>query len=625
MIPHPPKPRLTVRIGVTGHRPNKLADEVVPRTRAQLRDTFAAIERAAAEIHAENTTFYAAHPPLIRLLSGFAEGADQFAVEESPSGWQIGAILPFPREEYLEDFTHSPRDGSDTRPQLLASLAKAASVTELPRRQPGARDQGYAEAGAFMLRQIDLLIAVWDGFPPRRGGTGAVARQACAEGIPVIWISTREDRHPLLIAGFDEQGAPVVSPAALTEHTIATALEAAFSVPARATRIGSGSIRLADYLREQWPRRFSLSAYDVLCRLAGGRLPRFALIQRSPTERAHDWSAFLQSAPQVNDLREGLIGILLPRAAWADALAVHYSHLFRSAYVLAYALAALAVFVGVATVFIHNDPQTPANEVLAVKAVFTGIELLLIGAIVALVWLGRRRAWHRRWLDYRALAELLRHGRFLAFMAEFGAMDQRRSTAATHWTIWYSRATMREIGIPTATLDERYQQGILRATLAEEIAGEKGQLAYHAANREEAHRIDHVLHLAGTACFLLTGVILLAFLAAFAVESFFGIAGLEKFLLGAKPYLTFASASLPALGAAVAGIRAHADFEGSAGRSARMVERLERLKEEYAEALTQELTLETTADLLIATAGALSEDVSGWQELYGRKRLVLPA
>jgi hypothetical protein len=599
---------------------------VVPRIRTQLRDTFAAIDRAAGEVNAENNKFYAAQSPLIRLLSGFAEGADQLAVEESPSGWQIGAILPFPRDEYLEDFKRSARDGSDARPALLASLAKAASVTELPGREAGAREQGYVEAGAFMLRQIDFLIAVWDGFPPRRGGTGAVARQASAEGIPVIWISTRDDRDPLLIAGFDEQGAPVASPAALKEHALAAVLKGAFSVPAGSSREAApGSIGLSDYLRERWPRRVSLSAYDALCRLAGGRLPRLAPIQRSLTERAHDWSAFLQSAPQANDLRERLIGILLPRAAWADALAVHYSHLYRSAYVLAYALAALAVFIGVATVFIHDDPQVPANRVLAVKALFTGLELVVIGAIVALVWLGRGRGWHRRWLDYRALAELLRHGRFLAFTAEFGAIDQRRPKAAMHWTIWYSRATMREIGIPTATLDAPYQQGLLRATLAEEIAGQRGQLAYHAANRKEAHRIDHVLHLAGTACFLLTAAILLAYLAAFAVESAFGIASLEKFLLSAKPYLTFGSASLPALGAAVAGIRAHADFEGSAERSARMVERLERLKDEYARALAQDLTLETTADLLIATTGALSEDLSAWQEFYGRKRLVLPA
>src|SRR5207244_10304403 len=116
-----------------------------------------------------------------------------------------------------------------------------------------------------------------------------------------------------------------------------------------------------------------------------------------------------------NDLGERIIGILLPRTAWADTLAIHYSHLYRSAYVLAYALAALAVFIGAGTVFIHDDPLAPANEALGVKAVFTALELVVIAAIITLVWLGRHRGWHQRWTDYRALTQTLLHGRLLAF------------------------------------------------------------------------------------------------------------------------------------------------------------------------------------------------------------------
>ena len=35
--------------------------------------------------------------------------------------------------------------------------------------------------------------------------------------------------------------------------------------------------------------------------------------------------------------------------------------------------------------------------------------------------------------------------------------------------------------------------------------------------------------------------------------------------------------------------------------------------------------LDNTADMLIETARVMSEDLAAWQDLYGRKRLDLPA
>ncbi len=45
MTDHPPKPRLTLRVGITGHRPNKLPNADLPRIERQLRDTFARSRR----------------------------------------------------------------------------------------------------------------------------------------------------------------------------------------------------------------------------------------------------------------------------------------------------------------------------------------------------------------------------------------------------------------------------------------------------------------------------------------------------------------------------------------------------------------------------------------------------
>jgi hypothetical protein len=60
-------------------------------------------------------------------------------------------------------------------------------------------------------------------------------------------------------------------------------------------------------------------------------------------------------------------------------------------------------------------------------------------------------------------------------------------------------------------------------------------------------------------------------------------------------------------------------------RSARTLDQLAGLRDEYTSMTKGEADLDDTAELLIATARVLSEDIAAWQDLYGRKRLTLPA
>jgi len=623
---HPPKPRLTLRVGVTGHRPHKLAGALATRIRTQLPEVFAAIEQAASTILANSASLYADEPAAFRLVSGFAEGADQIAVATCPAGWQIEAILPFPRDDYQRDFAASAAgDGRDVRDEFRQSLAKAAVVTELPA-PSGPRDQGYADAGGFMLRQIDILIAVWDGKPAKAAGTGAVVREAAAGGIPVIWLSTETDAPPRLIARAPTAGDAEAAAFEWNDTALTAVLAPDLAAPERSPAYDSARAGLERYLAERWRRRNWFSAYDALRRVARGLMPRLWLLQPSFDERCRDWDSFLASAPAAANLREHIGAVLVPRHAWADTLAVHYSHLYRGAYVLCYFLSALAVFIALGTVFIHDDPQTPVREVLGTKAVFVTGELIVIGIIILIVWRGLNRRWHERWLNYRALAEMLRHGRFLAYAGEFGRTQTNAAgDRDTPWMLWYVRATMREIGLPAALLDSGYQQTLLSATFKDEIDGPQGQLSYNRHNIERAHEVDHFLHRLGIGCFVLTSMVLIIFLALFELDRMTATAPIEAFLYMAKPFLTFLSAGLPALGAAVAGIRIHGDFEATAKRSARTLDQLAELSGDYSRTARGRASLDDTADLLIATARVLSEDIAAWQDLYGRKRLSLPA
>src|SRR5258707_2615267 len=79
--PHPPKPRLTLRVGISGHRPKaeKFPQESFARVREQLGATFAAIDRALVALTTSNAPFYADVPHKVRLVSGLAQSADQMA------------------------------------------------------------------------------------------------------------------------------------------------------------------------------------------------------------------------------------------------------------------------------------------------------------------------------------------------------------------------------------------------------------------------------------------------------------------------------------------------------------------------------------------------------------------
>src|SRR5262245_10377726 len=253
---HPPKPRLTLRVGITGHRPNKLTGAAAARVQKQLPEILAAIERTAAIILTESAPVYASEPAVFRMISGFAEGADQIAVAACPAGWRIEAILPFPREEYLKDFASSAAgDGRDVRDEFRNSIAKASVVTEIDDAPPGSRNQGYARAGSFLLRQIDVLVAVWDGKPPKPAGTGSIARGAVAAGIPVIWLSTVDEAPPRLITQLPPGSEPHVVASECTDAALLAALAPAFAAPARSPGPSAARKRLERFLGERWKKR----------------------------------------------------------------------------------------------------------------------------------------------------------------------------------------------------------------------------------------------------------------------------------------------------------------------------------------------------------------------------------
>jgi hypothetical protein len=205
-----PKPRMALQIGIAGHRSNKLDRESQMAVDHALRRLYAMIGEAIAKIALETQDrIYSTAAPLIRIVSALAEGADRIAITAAPADWRLEAILPMPRSEYARDFLGAAA-ASDSNAEFERLLARAASVTELPLlpavdvRDDAGRALHYHALAAFLVRQIDLLVAVWDGQQADGpGGTAGVVARACNEGRPVLWIDPKHAAMPRLLLAID--------------------------------------------------------------------------------------------------------------------------------------------------------------------------------------------------------------------------------------------------------------------------------------------------------------------------------------------------------------------------------------------------------------------------------------
>ena len=320
---HPPKPVLTLRVGITGHRPKpaRFPSDAFERVSGQLSLVFRAIDQALRELHRANARFYSSEPHRVRLVTGMAEGADQMAVWARPKdweveavvvsdnqagadqvavwtrpdGWAVDAILPFPRDSYRKDFEKSAADESrNVQADFDAALEEADTILELPEiEDPKERDWGYARLGSFLIWQVDVLVAVWDGQAEEGpGGTAAVIRQAVSAHVPVVWIATRPEAvhgpaFPRMIEAFERQGEPVAPAADCTAGRLKDAISTIVSLPknvevstfesggeAGAPRIEQ---KLSTFLSENWPASSRWIAYDLYRRWIEGRCLRWKI------------------------------------------------------------------------------------------------------------------------------------------------------------------------------------------------------------------------------------------------------------------------------------------------------------------------------------------------------------
>ena len=117
--------------------------------------------------------------------------------------------MPFAQAEYEKDFD-TPDDFAAFR-DLLAQAD--AGVLALDGDHGLEMNRSYEAVGRYVVRQSDLVIAIWDNDAPGGvGGTGDIVRFAGQSGVPVWRLHATQDCAPVWLPGSQDLRDPLLQP-----------------------------------------------------------------------------------------------------------------------------------------------------------------------------------------------------------------------------------------------------------------------------------------------------------------------------------------------------------------------------------------------------------------------------
>lgn len=623
------RPRLAFRVGTVGHRPNRLHSADLPKLTAVTGELLAEMRRQVESFLRENAGLFEGSAAELRVVSPLAEGSDRIVAEQALKlGYRLTCPMPFLEGEFERDFLPDKALEPNSIERFRELLRQGQGAGDLVRFEiEGTHAEAgiaYGAAGSIVLNQSDVLLAVWDGAPGHgAGGTTDTLDFALKYDIPVIWIDAAAPHAWQLLRGNlpppKTDGTPLHPEGCGQLTDIANLIEHVLGAPDEASAPEHGHGRKKQSLRMQFYREekpdsnyhFIWKAFRNL--LGDGRFtrPSFKVI---PFEDAlqDDWSA---EAPGVAGWANRC---LRQQYAWADKLADYYGDGYRSAFVLAFALSAVAVACALGPFLLGEHTESPFIEAMAHGSQLSEIAVILF--IFASISIAVRKRWQDRWMEYRLVAELVRQQRILLPLGggrPFARVPLHISKGYGHlaqsWMFWHVRAISRTVGLPAIQVDRNYLTGALQyiRTIV------RNQSDFHRTTAARSHRIEHRLHLAGVTSMLLT---LLACL----VHLLFHHGVFSRLL-------TFACAVLPAAGAALAGINNQGEFARISKRSAAMSARLDEIDNKIERLLTASKEngpvppFSEVVGISNETAQLLVDEVSDWRVVFQDRPLVLPA
>jgi hypothetical protein len=353
-------------IGVTAHRHIDPARE--PLVRQRVREFLLRLQHEFPDL------------PL-QLVSALAAGGDQLVAEEALAlDIPVLAPLPMAQTEYERDF-----DDPETLRRFRNLLARS-EVRILPL-TPGnnaediaaggaPRDRQYAQLGVFVSSHCQILLALWDGEPSAAvGGTAEVVYFHLHESMPAL-------------------GWSVPTPNQLAEETNDLVYHMPCVRASRAEARGEPPPTPRWLTADRsWPGTDPIPHEH---RVLFTHMQAYNRDLRRHRARIDDDAAGLFPANDEQRRDTRLMHRLDTLYRQSDWLAVHYQRRVRHGLIATHLL---AVAMGLAYIAYDN-----------VHADWRLLLIFLLCFGIGWIWyrVGKRRDWHRKYLDYRALAEGLR-------------------------------------------------------------------------------------------------------------------------------------------------------------------------------------------------------------------------
>ena len=401
----------------------------------------------------------------VSVMTALAEGADQLVAEEALR-LDIPIIVPLPmaRGSYVKDF-----DSDQVREKFDFLSSRAAESYELPLASGNtlesiseygdARDQQYAQLGVFLCAHCHILLALWDGTDNGRlGGTGQVVRFHHDDIMPgytselagsgLIIADDESDLVYHVVCSRDREGGQPAEPLVQGDYWWFSLDE---NEP-RSKTLPESHRRVFEFTSE-----FSRDAIANADDIQNGSWP---LLE----EKDH-----AELPPGLRDIDHVF------RAA--DWLAIYFQ---KRTHLALQATHLLALLMGL--MYIAYSDIVPLRVFLFG---FLGFFVLA----TTLQAMGKRLSWHRKYLDYRTLAEGLR---VQLYWAAAGA-NAGSKTKYTHDTflqtqdpdLGWIRNVMRVAGTESDASNYREPEG-LRFALREWLGNrDSGQLGYFRRKGDE--------------------------------------------------------------------------------------------------------------------------------------------
>ena len=430
----------------------------------------------------------------------------------------------------------------------------------------------HAAAG-IVLRNCDVLVAAGDaGSSPLEDQMA----QALSRGVPVMWLAPGAPPRLLLDRGWRVARDPAPEGEAAWQKLRLAMLKMLHPNTADATAAEAGLLTAKLASRPHWRTH---------------RLVMEMLWRTPPTTTP--------AAPSAHWAE--LYGV-------ADELANGYADRYRSSYIIVLALAAVALIAAVLGIW----QRTPGPGLL-VHSLDTAVpEALCLLGIIILVVANRRFDWRSRLILCRLLAELCRKQSALSFLGRSLPATQiagLTQDSKLNWVGWRFAASIRATPLPTGVLAGPQLAQARDAAAAVLLRGER---AYHAARAESGRRRGERLVLLGAAAFTITSICMVLKLLLLGMEYETG----ELFGLIA--------ALLPAVAAAVFGLRAYAELDLLVQQSEHMITVLDEAARSLDQTDTDRpLASQHIGDVLEETAIAMLADVEGWIQI-SRVKIVEP-